>query len=107
MSVKYQAHPSHTINDDGVMGEVVLIMGIPGSSASKESSCNVGDPSSILGSGSSSGEGRLPIPVFLGFPVYQTVKNLPAMWDTWVHSLGWEDPLKEGVATYSSSLAWR
>ena len=68
MSVKYQAHPSHPINDDGVMGEVVLIMGIPGSSASKESSCNIGDPSSIPGSGSSSGEGRLPIPVFLGFP---------------------------------------
>ena len=68
MSVKYQAHPSHPINDDGVMGEVVLIMGIPGSSAGKESACNIGDPSSIPGSGSSSGEGRLPIPVFLGFP---------------------------------------
>ena len=37
----------------------------------------------------------------------QRVKNLPAMWETWVQSLGWEDPLEEGVATHSSILAWR
>ena len=37
----------------------------------------------------------------------QTVKNLPAMWETWVRSLGWEDPLEEGMATHSSILAWR
>ena len=35
------------------------------------------------------------------------VKNLPAMWETWVRSLGWEDPLEEGMATHSSTLAWR
>ena len=35
------------------------------------------------------------------------VKNLPAMQDTWVLSLGWEDPLGKGMATHSSSLAWR
>ena len=35
------------------------------------------------------------------------VKNLPAMWETWVQSLGWEDPLEEGMATHSSVLAWR
>ena len=35
------------------------------------------------------------------------VKNLPAMWETWVPSLGWEDPLQEGMATHSSILAWR
>ena len=35
------------------------------------------------------------------------VENLPAMWDTWVRSLGQEDPLEEGMATYSSILAWR
>ena len=35
------------------------------------------------------------------------VKNLPTMWETWVRSLGWEDPLEEGMATYSSILAWR
>ena len=39
--------------------------------------------------------------------VAQTVKNLPAMWESWVRSLGWEDPLEEGMATYSSVLAWR
>ena len=39
--------------------------------------------------------------------VTQAVKNLPAMWETWVQSLGWEDPLEEGTATYSSILAWR
>ena len=39
--------------------------------------------------------------------VAQLVKNLPAMWETWVRSLGWEDPLKKGKATHSSILAWR
>ena len=37
----------------------------------------------------------------------QLVKNLPAMSETWVRSLGWEDPLEEGIATHSSILAWR
>ena len=35
------------------------------------------------------------------------VKNLPAMWKTWVQSLAREDPLEEGMATHSSILAWR
>ena len=39
--------------------------------------------------------------------VAQMVKNLPAILETWVRSLGWEDALEEGVATYSSVLAWR
>ena len=39
--------------------------------------------------------------------VAQLVKNSPAMWETWVWSLGWEDPLEEGIATYSSNLSWR
>ena len=38
--------------------------------------------------------------------VAQTVKNLPAMQETWIQSLGWEDPLEEGIAIYSSILAW-
>ena len=37
----------------------------------------------------------------------QLVKNPPAMQETWVRSLGWEDPLEKGKATYSSILAWR
>ena len=39
--------------------------------------------------------------------VAQMVKNPPAMWETWIQSLGWEDPLEEGMATHSSILAWR
>ena len=39
--------------------------------------------------------------------VAQMVKNQPAMQETWVRSLGWEDPLEEGMATHSSILAWR
>ena len=37
----------------------------------------------------------------------QTVKNLPTMWETWVRSLGQEDPLEKGMATHASILAWR
>ena len=37
----------------------------------------------------------------------QAVKNPPALWETWVRSLGWEDPLEEGMATHSSLLSWR
>ena len=51
---------------------------------------------------------------FKGFPggsgaslVVQMVKNLPAMKETWVRSMGWEDSLEEGMATYSNILAWR
>ena len=39
--------------------------------------------------------------------VAQLVKNLSAVWETWVRSLGWEDPLEKGKATYSSILVWR
>ena len=39
--------------------------------------------------------------------VVQVVENLPAMQETWVQSLSWEDPLVEGMATHSSILAWR
>ena len=83
-------------------------MGFPGSSAGKESTCNAGDPSLILGSGSSPREG---INYSLQYPwaslVAQTVKNPPAMQDTWVPSLDWEDLLEEGMATHSNILAWR
>ena len=50
---------------------------------------------------------RLPTPVFLGFLVARLVKNLPAIQETWVRSLSWEDPLEKGKATHSSILAWR
>ena len=72
---------------------------VPDSSVGKETACIAGDPSSIPGLGRSSGEG-------IGYPlqhswaslVAQLVKNWPAMWETWVRSLGWEDPLEKGKA---------
>ena len=67
-------------------------MGFPGSSDGKESTCNAGNPGSIPGSRRSAGQG-------IGYQLHcswascvaQLVKNLPAMWETWVQSLGWED----------------
>ena len=71
--------------------------GFPDSSVGKESACHAGDPCSIPKSGRSAGEG-------IGYPfqyswaslVAQLLKNPPAMWETWVWSLGWEDPLEKG-----------
>ena len=61
----------------------------------------------IPGPGRSPGEGiGYLLQYSWAFLVAQTVRNLPAMWETWVQSLGWEDPLKEGMATHSSILAW-
>ena len=51
--------------------------------------------------------GRENILKFFSLFVAQLVKSLPAMWETWVRSLGWEDPLENGIATHSSILAWR
>ena len=79
-----------------------------GGSDGKESTCNAGDPSSIPGVGRSSGEGiGYPLQYSWASLVAQLVKNLPAVWETWVQSLGWEDPLEKGRATHSSILAWR
>ena len=80
----------------------------PCGSADKKSACNAEDPGSIPESGISPGE-------WIGYPhqyswaslVAQLVKDLPAMWWTWVQSLGWEDTLEKGKATHSSILAWR
>ena len=74
-------------------------MGFPDSSVSKESACNAGDPGSIPGLGRSTGE-RIGYPLQYSWAslVAQLVKNLPAMWETWVHSMGWEDPLEKGKA---------
>ena len=83
-------------------------MGFPDSSAGKESACNAGDPGLIPGSGISPGEGMgYLLQYSWAFLVAQLVKNLPAMWETWVQSVGWEDPLEKGKATHSSILAWR
>ena len=50
---------------------------------------------------------RLPTSVFGASLVAQMVKNPPAVRETWVQSLGWEDPLEEDMATHSSILAWK
>ena len=47
------------------------------------------------------------LPLYGASLVAQMVKNPPAMWETWVLSLGWEDPLEKGKATLSSILAWK
>ena len=82
--------------------------GFPGSSAGKESTCNAGVSGLIPGSGRSPEEGiSYPLQYFGASLRAQMVKNPPAMWEMWVQSLAWEDPLEEGTATHSSSLAWR
>ena len=83
-------------------------VGFPDSSVGKESACNTGDPSSVPGLGTSTGEGTgYPLQYSWASLVAQLVKNPPAMQETWVRSLGWEDPLEKGKATHSSVLAWR
>ena len=83
-------------------------MGSPDSSAGKESTCNAGDPGSIPGLGISAGEGiGYPLQYSWASLVAQLVKNPPAMQETWVLSLDWEDSLEKGKATHSSMLAWR
>ena len=83
-------------------------MGFPDSSAAKESARNPRDPGLIpeLGRSAREGTGCLLQHSWASL-VAQLVKNPPAMQQTWVRSLGWEDPLEEGMATHSSILAWR
>ena len=85
-----------------------LEVGFPGGSAGKESTCNAGEPGLIPGSERSPGEGiGYPLQYPWAFLVAQMVKNLPTVKETWLQSLGWEDPLEEGMANHSSILAWR
>ena len=79
--------------------------GFPDSSVGKEFACNAGDPGSIPGSERSSGE-RIGYLLQYSWTslVAQLVKNLPTMQETWVRSLGWEDPLEKGKATWSGEF---
>ena len=80
----------------------------PGGSAGKEYDCNAVDSGSILGWLSSPEEGiGYPLQYSWASLVAQLVKNLPAMRETWVQFLGWEDPLEEGMETRYCILAWR
>ena len=83
-------------------------MGLLNSLVGKESTCNAGDPGSIPGSGRSPREGTgYPLHYSWASLVAQLVKNLPAIRETWVQSLGWEDTLEKGKASHSNILAWR
>ena len=80
----------------------------PGSSAGKEFVCNAGDTGSIPGLGRFTWRrDKVFTPVFLGFPGGSDGKE--SSWNArdWIQSLGWEDPLEEGMATHTSILAWR
>ena len=84
------------------------LLGFPDSSFGKEFTCSAGDPGSIPGSGRSAGEGiGYPLKYSWASLVAQLVKNPPALQETWVQSLGWEDLLEKGKATHSRMLAWR
>ena len=86
----------------------MLRLGFPDSSVGKESACNAGEPSSVPGSKRSAGEGTgYPLQSSWVSLVAQLVKDLPEMWETWVESLGWEDPIEKRKATHSSILAWK
>ena len=88
--------------------EFCFFKGFPLSSVGKESACNAGDPGSISGLGRSPGEGiGYTLQYSWASLMVQLVKNLPAMRETWIWSLGWEYPLEKGKAAHSSILAWR
>ena len=81
-------------------------MGFSDNSVGKESAGNAEDPSSIHGSGRSTGEGiGYPLQYFWAFLVAQLIKNPPEMWETNVQFLGWENPLEKEKDTHSSILA--
>ena len=87
---------------------VCQIFGFPDSSVGKESPCNAGDPGSIPRWGRYPGkEIGYPPPYSWASLIAQLVKYQPAMPETWVQSLNWEDPLEKGKATHYSILAWR
>ena len=78
-----------------------------GSSAGEESAWNAGDTGLIPGLGVPLEKEQASHSYSWASLVAQKVKNLPAMHETWVRSLGWEDPLEKENATHSSILAWR
>ena len=81
--------------------------GFPDSSAGKESTRGAGDPSLTPGSGRSAGEGiGYPLQCSWASLVTQMIKNTPVIQESWVRSLGWEDPLEKKTATQYIILAW-
>ena len=101
-----------TLLEHWILNQVIYIYlfltkGFPDNSVGKESTCNA-DSISIPVSGRPAGEGiGYPVQYSWAFLVAQLVKNLPAIRETWVRSLGWADPPEKGKATQASILAWR
>ena len=105
------------VNYYGIFGSIAIIMvnygknmetirGFLYGSVGKESACNTGDPGSIPGSERCAGEGiGYPLQYSWASLVAQLVKSPPAVWETWIRSLGWEDSLEKGKTTHSSDLA--
>ena len=84
------------------------LIGFPGDPVVKNLPASAGharDPGSIPGLGISPGEGIGDPLQYCWASLVAQVKNLPTMRETWIRSLGWEDPLEKGKATYSSVLA--
>ena len=80
---------------------ITVFMGFSGGSDGKKSACNAGDLGSVPGLGRSPGEGiGYPLQYLWTSLVAQMVKNLPAMKETWIQSLGWEDPMEEGMPSH-------
>ena len=101
---RLQSMGSQRVGHDWVTS---LYFRFPHSSAVTKSTCNAADPGSIPGLGRSTGEGiDYPLQYSWASLVAQLEKNAPAMQETWVWSLGWEDHLEKGTATHSSILAF-
>ena len=93
---------------EGIGYHTSVFLGFPCGSAGKEPTCSAGDLGSISGLGRSlGGEHGNPLQYSWASLVAQLVRNPHAVWETWVPSLGEEDPLEEGMATHSSTFAWR
>ena len=93
---------------EALCGQLAKFDGLLWWFSGKEFACKAGDPGSIPGLGRSPGEGiGYPLQYSWASLVAQMVRSPPAMWETWVQSLGWEHPLEKETATHSSILAWR
>ena len=87
--------------------QMLSLWGSPGGSAGKESACNAGGPQFDFWVRKIPWRrDRLPTPAFIGFPGGSDGKESACNVETWIRSLGWEDPLEEGTAPHSSVLAW-
>ena len=99
---------TNPILDQGLNSMTWFNYNYPYCSVGKESTCNAGDLRLSPRSGKSPGGGiGYPLQYFWASLGAQLIKTLPAMRETWIWSLGWEDPLEKEKATHFSILAWR